>query len=207
MTTRRFVAFQDSKQTHESSEALAVKENEEEEELLELEGKYYQWKHGPVHYVEAGAEAATADTSAILLLPGKKWCPVANMSPERCRYTTGNRRNHWQAATRTLKALHSLSCTSPSPPSRRVRCVLQPLRAEHRSSGCIRLSCLRHRLPRTGQKLAGQGPREGGPAGLVDRHVERANHLLHPRRDREACLHIWELIRGIPGHDCCGPAL
>lgn len=97
MTTRRFVAFQDSKRTHESSEALAVKENEEEEELLELEGKYYQWKHGPVHYVEAGTEAATADTAAILLLPGKKWCSVANISPAPCRYTTGNRRNHWQA--------------------------------------------------------------------------------------------------------------
>lgn len=68
-TSKRSVAYQDS-QNPRKSQQPHVNDKNDDSPLLDLEGKFYQWKHGPVHYVQAGAETASAGTFPVLLLPG-----------------------------------------------------------------------------------------------------------------------------------------
>ena len=69
-TSKRSVAYQDSQHPPKSQQPQA---NDKDDDALvaDLEGKFYQWKHGPVHYVEAGAETVAAKAFPVLLLPGK----------------------------------------------------------------------------------------------------------------------------------------
>lgn len=69
-TSKRSVAYQDSQHPPKSQQPHA-NDKGDDALLADLEGKFYQWKHGPVHYVEAGAETAAAEAFPVLLLPGK----------------------------------------------------------------------------------------------------------------------------------------
>lgn len=69
-TSKRSVAFQDNQHPHKSQQPHA-NDKGDDDLLAELNGKFYQWKHGPVHYVEAGVETATAEAFPVLLLPGE----------------------------------------------------------------------------------------------------------------------------------------
>ncbi|GAB5030829.1 Hypothetical protein NocV09_00401050 [Nannochloropsis oceanica] len=66
-TSKRSVAFQDNQHPRKSQQSHA---KDADDILAVLEGKFYQWKHGPVHYVEAGGETAAAEAFPVLLLPG-----------------------------------------------------------------------------------------------------------------------------------------
>jgi hypothetical protein len=68
-TSKRSVAYQDSQHQGKSQQPHA-NDKDDDALLADLEGKFYQWKHGPVHYVEAGAETAAAEAYPVLLLPG-----------------------------------------------------------------------------------------------------------------------------------------
>lgn len=67
-TSKRSVAFQDNQHPRKSQQSHA---KDADDILAVLEGKFYQWKHGPVHYVEAGGETAAAEAFPVLLLPGE----------------------------------------------------------------------------------------------------------------------------------------
>ena len=69
-TSKRSVAYQDNQHPHKSQQPHA-NDKGDNALLADLEGKFYQWKHGPVHYVEAGGETAAAEAFPVLLLPGK----------------------------------------------------------------------------------------------------------------------------------------
>jgi len=68
-TSKRSVAYQDSQHPHKSQRPHA-NDKGGDALLADLEAKFYHWKHGLVHYVEAGGETAAAEAFPVLLLPG-----------------------------------------------------------------------------------------------------------------------------------------